>query len=76
MFSFIVNLLIHSKSCEDHLSTLHKVSSRLKDAGLTARISKCFVGYKTLACFGHKLSEIRLMPEDKKVKAILKASLP
>ncbi len=75
--SFVDDILIFSHTWQQHLGALSEVLSRLSDANLTAKPSKCSIGYRQLECLGHTISskkELRAHPE--KVKAVHEANVP
>ena len=53
--NFIDDIILFSDTWEEHLRTLTGLLSRLRNAGLTARPSKCFIGYDQLDCLGHSI---------------------
>ncbi|PIK63031.1 hypothetical protein BSL78_00038 [Apostichopus japonicus] len=51
--NYIDDVLVYTESWEEHLIILTSVFEKLRNAGLTARPTKCFVGYKSLDFLGH-----------------------
>ena len=72
----IDDVLIFSITFDEHVLMLKEVLRRLRDAGLTARPTKCFVGYHSLDFLGHMIGEGLLKPQAGKVDEILNASTP
>ena len=44
--SFVDDILIHTRTWDDHIETLESVLYALHKAGLTIRPTKCFVGFR------------------------------
>ena len=73
---YIDDILITGKSDEEHLKTLEEVLSRLKQAGLRLKRSKCELMLPSLEYLGHSISAAGLQPTKEKVRAILEAPAP
>jgi len=58
--SFIDDILIYTKTWEDDTQILEKLFSRLREAKLTARPTKCAFGYRSLEYIGHMISNQHL----------------
>ncbi|KAJ8044259.1 hypothetical protein HOLleu_11669 [Holothuria leucospilota] len=76
VINYIDDILIHTESWEEHLSTLESIFLRLRNAGLTARPSKCFIGCKSLVFLGHIVGEGIIKPLPDKITKISNASRP
>lgn len=74
--NFLDDILVFSRSWEDHLVTLKALCVRLKNANLTARPSKCFFGYTSLECLGHVIGNDSIQPTQEKMDTILAAPQP
>ena len=74
--NYIDDILIFSDSWESHIDSLKKVLLRLRDRGLTARPSKCEIGFMSLEFLGHVVGEGTMKPVPGKVDKILKTSTP
>ena len=74
--NYIDDILIFTETWEVHLQVLAEVFRRLDDAGLTARPSKCFVGFPSLEFLGHMVGKGELKPDPGKVQKILRAERP
>ncbi|XP_033739239.1 uncharacterized protein LOC117326590 [Pecten maximus] len=74
--SFIDDILIYTKTWEEHLDILRELFVRLRNANITARPTKCALGFQSLECLGHMIGEQHLQPNPDKVKAILDAKIP
>ena len=71
--NYIDDILIHTKTWEEHLQRIREVFSRLREANLTARPTKCFIGYNEVEFLGHIVGQGTLKPKPDKVKAIQQA---
>ena len=69
-FTYLDNILIFSKSCEEHLQHLNAVFQKFKAAGLKVKLSKCQFFKTQLHYLGHKISADGLEPLPKKLEVI------
>ena len=60
--AYIDDVIIFSTSWEDHLGHLSRVFARLREAGLTAKPSKCTLGATTCTYLGHVVGNGRTEP--------------
>ncbi|XP_062602901.1 uncharacterized protein LOC134264647 [Saccostrea cucullata] len=74
--NFIDDIMVFTDTFAEHLSTLKILFTRLRDAGLTARPTKCFIGFEQIDCLGYLVNDQRLKPEDDKIEAIKNAPIP
>lgn len=74
--SFVDDMLAHTGTWDTHMATLKTTFEMMRQAHLTVRPSKCFIGHKTLDFVGHKIGEGNIQPQSDKVKKILEASQP
>ena len=74
--NFIDDILIHTKSWEEHMEVLGEVLRRLRKANLKAKPSKCFLGFETIEFLGHQVSQGCVKPNLDKIEAIVKAPRP
>ena len=49
---FLDDILIYSKTLEDHAIHLRKVLQKLRDHQLHTKTSKCEIAYKSIECLG------------------------
>ena len=52
--SFVDNMWIFTKTWKKHLKSIQATLDRLRAAKLTAKPSKCKIGYNKIECLGHK----------------------
>ena len=69
-FTYLDNILIFSKSYEEHLQHLKAVFEKFQAAGLKIKLSKCQFFKTQLHYLGHKISANGLELLSKKLKAI------
>ena len=73
---YLDDILITGTSDEEHLATLDKVLSRLEEAGLRLKRSKCAFMLPSVEYLGHKISAKGLQPTREKVRAVNEAPPP
>ncbi|KAL8604923.1 hypothetical protein ACOMHN_028551 [Nucella lapillus] len=74
--NFMDDMLVATREWPEHLSALRKLFTRLREAQLAARPSKCFVGHKEIPFLGFVVKQGRVTPEDDKVGRIKDAKPP
>jgi len=74
--NFLDDALAHTRDWDQHLHTLRDFLTRIKDANLTLRPSKCSVGYNSVDFLGHKIGASSMQPKSDTVKKILEAPRP
>ena len=70
------DILVFTQTWEDHMRAIRALCDRLRHAGLTARPSKCLLGYQSLEFLGHKVGHGLLQPVDTKLQGIEKCARP
>ena len=66
---FIDDVLTHTATWDDHIKALKDLFQRVREAGLTIRLTKCYVRYDEMEFLGCKVSCNRIaMDEDKLMK--------
>jgi hypothetical protein len=68
---FFDDILIYSKSWEDHVRHVDKVLQLLKEKQLYAKQSKCFFGVKEVEYLGHILSHEGVKVDPNEIKAMM-----
>lgn len=68
---YIDDIVIFSKSFEDHLVHIELVLKATKEARITLLPGKCHFGYQSLMLLGQKVSRLGLSTHKEKVDAIL-----
>ena len=74
--SYIDDILIHTSTWNQHVEVLRQVFSRIQQAHITIKPSKCMIGYKNLEFVGHEVSEGGVQPNTGLVEKILNAKRP
>ena len=65
--AYLDDLVVFSRSWTEHLQHLHSVLQRLREAGLTAKPSKCQIGMRHCIYLGYR---VEIQPEASKVDAV------
>ena len=73
---YIDDIVIFSDSWEDHLFHIATVLKRLRSAGLTVKLTKCFFACPELEYLGHMVGIGKVSPGVLKVKALLDSPRP
>ena len=76
VFCYLDDLLIYSKSEQDHLRTLEELFDRLDKAGLTISLKKCVFGVEELDFLGYHVNKNGIVPIKKKVDSIVNYPAP
>ncbi|KAL8584417.1 hypothetical protein ACOMHN_032037 [Nucella lapillus] len=74
--NFIDDVLISTVTWDEHLSVLRKFFTVLREAQLSAKQSKCFVGCSEVPFLGFVLRQGRVTPDDDKTSKIRDAKPP
>ena len=67
---YMDDIIIFSKTFEDHIRDLRAVFTRLREAGLTLKLTKCTFARDTLPYLGYIISRNGIKPNPEKVKAV------
>ena len=73
---YIDDIVIFSKSFEDHLMHLELILKAIQDARITLSPGKCHFGYQSLMLLGQKVSRLGLSTHKEKVDAIVQLDNP
>ena len=73
---YIDDIVVYSKSYEEHIVHLDKVLEAIEKAGITLSPSKCHLFYGSILLLGHKVSRLGLSSHEEKVKAIVELERP
>lgn len=73
---YLDDILITGKTEAEHLQILDKVLSRLQEAGVRLRQSKCVFMADVIQYLGHTISAQGIKPTDRKVRALQEAPCP
>ena len=73
---YLDDIVIYSKTFEEHLVRLEAVFSRLREAGLKLKPSKCRFFQKKIKYLGHMVSEDGVHTDQEKIEAVKEWPLP
>lgn len=75
-FVYLDDILIASRSVEEHKEHLHKLFERLTKYGLNVNTSKCILGVSSLEFLGHTVTTEGISPMKERVNAIVNYAAP
>src|SRR5206468_5567330 len=67
---YVDDIMIYSKSLEDHIIHIEKVLRKLRDYNLVIKLKKCRFCQKKIEFLGHEIGEEGLKPNSKKIETI------
>ena len=73
---YIDNIVIFSKSFNDHLNHLDQVFKAVAETGITLTTTKCHFAYQSLLLLGQKVFHLGLSTHMEKLSAILNLDVP
>lgn len=73
---YIDDIVIYSKTYEEHIEHLDKVLEAIENVGITLSPVKCHLFYSSILLLGHKVSRLGLSTHQEKVRAILELERP
>jgi hypothetical protein len=73
---YIDDIVVFSKSYEEHITHLDKVLEAIEKSGITLSPNKCHLFYSSILLLGHKVSRLGLSTHAEKVKAIVELERP
>lgn len=73
---YIDDIVIFSKTFEDHLTHIDKVLGAIQEAKITLSPSKCHFAYQSLLLLGQKVSRLGLSTHKEKIEAIVDLASP
>ena len=73
---YIDDIVVYSKSYEEHIDHLDKVLEAVERSGITLSPNKCHLFYGSILLLGHKVSRLGLSTHLEKVKAIIDLESP
>ena len=74
--AYLDDLVIYSKTWEDHLRHLRSILTQLKDAGLTVKLKKCQLAMEECVYLGHIIGGGLVKPEHHKTQTIKDYKIP
>ena len=73
---YLDDIIVFSKTYEEHLERLESVFSRLKDAGLKLKPSKCLLFQRSIKYLGHIVSSEGIATDPDKIAAVQQWPVP
>jgi hypothetical protein len=73
---YIDDIMVHSKTFEEHLLHLEEVFIILKESNLKIKASKCLFGATETKFLGYDINKEGIRPNNDKIKAMLKYPVP
>jgi hypothetical protein len=73
---YIDNIVVYSRTFEEHLQHMGCVLSVITKSGLTLLPPKCHLGYRSIVVLGNKVSRLGLSTHAEKLKAMWKLEAP
>ena len=74
--AYIDDIIVYSKTLEEHIGHIAAVLEALLNAGMTLAETKCHFGYQDIKLLGHRISRLGLSTLEEKVQAILAIQYP
>ena len=74
--NFMDDILVATTTWEQHMEALKSVLNRLEEVNLSARPTKCFIGFAELNYLGHVVGRGVMKPEEEKIEKISEAPVP
>ena len=54
---FVEDIIMFTLTWQQHIDALRSLLQRLREANLTVKPVKCFIGFAYIKCLGHMVSE-------------------
>jgi len=74
--AYIDDIIVYSKTLEEHIEHVAAVLEAFLNAGMTLAETKCHFGYQDIKLLGHRISRLGLSTLEEKVQAILAIQYP
>ena len=74
--AYIDDIIVYSKTLEEHIEHIAAVLEALEKAGMTLAEGKCHFGYQDIKLLGHRISRLGLSTLEEKVQAIMAIPYP
>jgi hypothetical protein len=73
---YIDDIVVYSKTFDEHLKHVDAVLDAIAKSGLTLSPPKCHLGYRSIIVLGHKVSRLGLSTHHEKLKAVWELEAP
>jgi transposase InsO family protein len=74
--AYVDDILVHSRTFEEHIRHLDIVIAKLTAAGFTLNVNKCKFGAAKVKFLGHEISQVGVSPDFNRMEAILQYPPP
>ena len=73
---YVDDVIVHSRTWDQHVETLSELFTRIREASLTVKPSKCLLGYSKVDFLGHHVGDGNILTQDDKVDKVMEADRP
>jgi hypothetical protein len=73
---YLDDIIIFSRSFQEHLDHIKAILNRIREFGLSLKLSKCRFGSTSAVFLGHRIENGKLLPLPEKIKHILQVATP
>ena len=73
---YVDDVIVHSRTWDKHVETLSELFARIREASLTVKPSKCWLGNSKVDFLGHRVGDGNILTQDDKVYKVMKADRP
>ncbi len=73
---YIDDVIIYSRTFEEHLERLEQTLQRFRDANIKLKPSKCHFGCRQVTFLGHVVSAEGVQPDPQKIEAVKNFPVP
>ena len=74
--NYLDDVLTHTSAWSEHVDVLREFLTRIRDANLSLKPTKCFIGYHELTFLGHQLGQQGVQPTTEMIDKIKCAPAP
>ena len=74
--NYVDDVLVHTETWEEHIAALRALFVRVREDGLTLKLSKCCMAFESLDFVGQKIGQREVKTQDDKVERISNAPKP
>ena len=74
--SYVDDIFLHTEEWNNHIPALRKLLTTMREHRITARPSKCMIGFDKVEGLGHLVGKGELSPQEGKVDKILQVRRP
>lgn len=74
--NYVDDILAHTSTTAKHMEVLRDLFERMRQAGLTLKPKKCFIGYEKMDFLGHTIGGNQIQPKEESIHKILEIPRP